>query len=95
MSDPAFIATIISSIVTLIGTFGGILTASKLSNYRIEQLEKKVDKHNNLVEKTYGLEKDQNETRKDLDNLSSDHEKLKTQVHDIDTRVILLEKGRS
>lgn len=34
----------------LIGTFGGILTSSKLTNYRIEQLEKKVDKHNNLLQ---------------------------------------------
>ena len=34
---------------TLIGTFGGILTSSKLTSYRIEQLEKKVDKHNNFA----------------------------------------------
>ena len=36
---------------TAIGSLGGILAASKLSNYRIEQLEKKVDKHNNVVER--------------------------------------------
>lgn len=36
---------------TLIGTFGGILTSSKLTNYRIEQLEKKVDKHNNFAQR--------------------------------------------
>ena len=41
---------------TLIGTFGGILTANKLSNYRIEQLEKKVEKHNNLVERMFLVE---------------------------------------
>ena len=35
----------------LIGSLGGILAASKLMNYRIEQLEKKVDKHNNVVER--------------------------------------------
>lgn len=34
---------------TLIGTFGGIIASSKLTNYRIEQLEKKVDKHNNFA----------------------------------------------
>lgn len=48
----ATIQTIIMSLVTLFGTFGGILTANKLSNYRIEQLEKKVDKHNSVIEKT-------------------------------------------
>ena len=39
-----------------IGAFIGILVNSKLSNYRLEQLEKKVDKHNNLIERTYKLE---------------------------------------
>ena len=41
----------LSLIGTMLGTFGGILTANKLSNYRIEQLEKKVDKHNGFGEK--------------------------------------------
>jgi len=36
---------------TGLGTLGGILAANKLTNYRIEQLEKKVDKHNNLIER--------------------------------------------
>ena len=41
---------------TLVGTFGGILTANRLSTYRIEQLEKKVEKHNNLVERMFSVE---------------------------------------
>lgn len=41
---------------TLIGTFGGILTSSRLTSYRIEQLEKKVDKHNEIIERTFKLE---------------------------------------
>lgn len=41
--------TIISFLGTLIGTFGGIITSAKLTNYRIEQLEKKVEKHNNFA----------------------------------------------
>ena len=36
---------------TLCGTFAGILTSTKLSNYRIEQLEKKVEKHNSVIER--------------------------------------------
>ncbi|MDD6284808.1 MAG: hypothetical protein PUB05_05545 [Firmicutes bacterium] len=36
---------------TMVGTFGGIVTSSKLTNYRIQQLEKKVDKHNNFAER--------------------------------------------
>lgn len=44
---------------TLIGTLGGILAANKLTNYRIEQLEKKVEKHNKVVERVYILERDE------------------------------------
>lgn len=41
---------------TLVGTLGGILAANKLSLYRIEQLEKKVSKHNNLIERMFIVE---------------------------------------
>lgn len=57
MNDVVIVA-IISLIGTLVGTFGGILTSSKLTNYRIEQLEKKVEKHNKVVERVFILEKD-------------------------------------
>ena len=39
-----------------LGAFVGILTSTKLTSYRIEQLEKKVEKHNNIIERTYRLE---------------------------------------
>lgn len=50
------IIAVLSLLGTLGGTLGGILATSKLSNYRIEQLEKKVDKHNSIIERTYRLE---------------------------------------
>ena len=39
-----------------LGTFAGIVASSKLTNYRIGQLEKKVDKHNTVIERTFRLE---------------------------------------
>lgn len=52
--------TIIVAIITLIGTIGsGILSAvisNNLIKYRVEQLEKKVDKHNNLIDRMYKAE---------------------------------------
>ena len=36
---------------TLSGTFGGIITSSRLTAYRIQQLEEKVDTHNNFAER--------------------------------------------
>lgn len=56
MNDVILVA-FISLIGTLGGSFGGILTANKLTNYRIEQLEKRVEKHNNVIERVYLLEK--------------------------------------
>lgn len=41
---------------TLTGTLGGILTSARLTNYRIEQLEKKVDRHNGFGERIQVLE---------------------------------------
>lgn len=56
MSESVLVA-ILALIGTLGGTFGGILTANKLTNYRIEQLENKVEKHNKVIERVYQLEK--------------------------------------
>ena len=41
------------------GAFIGVLASAKLTNYRIEQPEKKVDKHNTVIERTYKLEEAQ------------------------------------
>lgn len=42
-----------------VGSFCGILINSKLTQYRLSQLEKKVEKHNSVIERTFKLE-DQN-----------------------------------
>lgn len=59
MSNEIMVA-LIAMVGTALGTFGGIITANKLTNYRIEQLEKKVDKHNNVIERVYKLEENDN-----------------------------------
>ncbi len=56
MTDTIIVA-ILSLIGTLIGSIAGIMTANKLTIYRIEQLEKKVEKHNGVIERVYILEK--------------------------------------
>ncbi len=56
MSD-AVVISLISLVGTLGGSFGGIMVANRLTNYRVEQLEKKVEKHNTIIERTYRLEK--------------------------------------
>ena len=56
---------------TLVGTFGGIVTSSKLNIFRLECLEKKVDKHNNFAERIPVIE----EKIKDLKDRVEDLEK--------------------
>lgn len=51
MMSNEIIVGLLSLTGTLVGTFGGIIASSKLTAYRIEQLEKKVDKHNNFAER--------------------------------------------
>jgi hypothetical protein len=73
MSESIVVA-LIALLGTLGGTFGGILTASKLTNYRIEQLEKKVELHNNAVERLYIVER----------KLDVDEERITVANHRID-----------
>lgn len=50
------LSALVALIGTMIGTFGGIVTSNKLTNYRIEQLEIKVNKHNQVIDRVYKLE---------------------------------------
>ena len=54
--ESAILVAVISGVFTLCGSFVGVLTSSRLTAYRIEQLEKRVDKHNNLIERVYEIE---------------------------------------
>ena len=53
-----FLTGIFSLIASLVGTFGGIITSTKLTNYQINELKKRVDKHNNVIERTYKLQEE-------------------------------------
>lgn len=55
--DNTIIVAVLSLAGTLIGSLGGIMAANKLTNYKIEQLEKKVEKHNSVIERVYLLER--------------------------------------
>lgn len=50
------IVSLIAFAGTALGSITGILAANKLVTYRLAQLEKKVEKHNSVVERTFILE---------------------------------------
>lgn len=43
------VVALLALVGTALGSVAGILTANRLTNYRIQQLEIKVDKHNNFA----------------------------------------------
>lgn len=51
MNEEVLVA-LIAMIGTVLGSAGGILTSSRLTNYRLRELEKKVDEHNKVVIRT-------------------------------------------
>lgn len=55
MQSEVFVA-LLSFLGTLAGTVGGIITSAKLTNYRLRELEKKGDKHNNFAQRIPLLE---------------------------------------
>lgn len=77
--DSAIIVAAVSGLCTLAGSALGVIAAGKLTNYRIGQLEQKVEKHNHLVERMYALE----------DRMNIMDEKVKVANHRIED----LEKG--
>lgn len=54
---------------TLLGSLFGVLAAQKLTQYRLGQLEEKVSRHNNLIERTYKLEGRMDEAEHDIRDL--------------------------
>ena len=54
--DNSTLTAVLAFAGTLIGSLGGILAANKLVNYRLQELEKKVEKHNQVIERVYKIE---------------------------------------
>lgn len=51
------IVAILSGVGTLLGSICGVLASNRLTTYRIKQLEEKVDRHNQVIDRVYQLER--------------------------------------
>ncbi len=71
--NEAVVVALLSLVGTLGGTFGGILTSNRLTNYRIGQLEEKVEKHNRVIERVYQLEKHEAVMDEEIEQLKKYH----------------------
>ncbi len=63
--DDSVIVALIALLGTAFGSVAGILAANRLVIYRIEQLECKVAKHNELIERIDKLEARMGETKRE------------------------------
>ena len=70
LSD-AVIVALLSLAGTLLGSGLGVVASSRLVNFRLEQLERKVQAHNNLIERTYKLEGAMQECQHDIRDLKA------------------------
>lgn len=79
------LVALIGAAGSAIGAVLGIFVNTKLINYRLEKLEEKVNKHNNLVERTYEIE-----ARLDVqdEKLVTTHHRLKNLENRVPTSVV-------
>lgn len=70
------VVALITLLGSAIGTIGGIFATNKMTAYRIEQLEKKVDKHNQVVERMYEAEKNISVISEEIKNVNHRIEEL-------------------
>lgn len=79
--DSTIIVALISLLGTLVGTFSGIMASSRLTIYRIEQLEQKVDKFSSIEERLNALELHNAVQDERTDNISDTLQDVRRQAH--------------
>ena len=68
---PEVLHALINAISVIVSGLIAAIVSNKLMAYRIEQLEKKVDKHNSLIDRTYHLEAQVEVLENEIDNLKN------------------------
>lgn len=80
MISSEVLVAVLSLLGTAFGSVTGIMAANKLTNYRIAELEKKVDKHNTIIERFALLEQDNKTQWNRIDDLKSSMDELEKEV---------------
>ena len=74
------LVAVLSLLGTAFGSVTGIMAANKLTNYRIAELEKKVDKHNTIIERFALLEQDNKTQWNRIDDLQRSMDEIKKEI---------------
>ena len=73
MSETVLVA-FLSFAGTLVGALGGIVVSAKLTNFRLQQLEQKVEKHNNFASRMPVVENEIEHMNEEIHNLQKYHQ---------------------
>lgn len=68
---PEVLHALINAVAVIVSGLISAIVSNKLMAYRIEQLEKKVDKHNSIIDRTYHLEAQVEVIENEIDNLKN------------------------
>lgn len=71
--DNTVIVALLGCLGTIVGSGLGVVASSKLTSFRLQELEKKVDKHNTVIERTFRLEEQVKEIANDIKELKQYH----------------------
>ena len=77
----AAVASVVVGILALCGTVISNIVSNSKTIYRIEQLEKKQEKHNNVIERTIVLEKVFSMTEEQIKSMARDIDAIKKKVY--------------
>lgn len=69
--NPEVLHALINAVAVIVSGLVSAIVSNKLMAYRIEQLEKKVDKHNSVIDRTYHLEAQVEVIENEIDNLKN------------------------
>ena len=67
----AILVAVISGACTLLGSCAGVIASSRLTQYRLAALEKQVNRHNQVIERTFRLEGRMDEAEHDIRDLKN------------------------
>lgn len=69
MFSEAITIALIGASGSAVGALAGVIASNRLTQYRLKKLEEKVDKHNNVIERTFMLEGRMTEVEHDIRDL--------------------------
>ena len=83
----SFLGMVIVGLLSFLGTYISNHKSNAIWQYRVQQLEEKQDKHTNVIERTYKLEKDMASNERDLKTAFNQISDVKTTVGKMEVNV--------